>query len=272
MSKKDISPWGSYAPPKRSKLLRLFISAGLGRGTVRAKILKNWIKNYGSIVDVKVRGINYRLNLSDNVTDGKILASSVIYDKKELGFLRQACQGGVFVDVGANIGYYSLVLAQKAHCRVIAIEPNPTTLERLRFNVMSNRLLQDNIAIVPLGVGDNGEFELHLGENLGEASLYGNLITNASRSVTITTKPLLEILTEHKVARVDALKIDIEGMEDRALVPFFEAAPAEMWPGCIVLEDDHQLMWQTDLLKVLSGAGYSEVARTSGNTILQRRP
>lgn len=264
----ELSSWGEYAPLQKTILLRFFIAIGLGRGAVRSKIIKIWIKNFGYLVDVKVRGIYYRLNLSDNVTDCKILASSVIYDKKELNYLQKACTGGVFVDVGANIGYYSLVLAQKAGCKVVAIEPNPTTLARLRFNVASNSSLKDNITIVPLGVGEKGEFDLHLGDSLGGASLHRDLFDDSYKTVRIQTKPLFDILTEQKIDRVDALKIDIEGMEDRALVPFFEDAPSRMWPKCIVIEDDHQKMWKDDLMKILHQKGYSEAARSSGNAIL----
>jgi FkbM family methyltransferase len=269
MEKTECSPWGTYAPLKRSLFLRLLIAIGLGRGAVRAKILKIWIKRFGNIVDVDVRGIRYRLNLSDNVTDCKIFGSSVTYDKKELEYLQQACHMGVFVDVGANIGYYSLVLAREARCKVVAIEPNPTALERLRFNVALNSNLRDNITIVPLGVGEKGEFDLHLGNNLGGASLHNNLSEDSTKTVKITTQPLLHILTDQKIDGIDALKIDIEGMEDRALVPFFEESSSHMWPNCIVIEDDHQKMWKTDILKILRSKGYSEIFRRSGNAVLR---
>lgn len=263
----DVSSWGDHAPSKKTLFLRALIGAGLGRGAVRAKILESWIKNFGSIVDINVRGINYRLNLKDNVIDCKILASSVVYDKKELAILENACKGGVFVDVGANIGYYSLVLAKKASCKVVAIEPNPPTLERLYFNIAVNRSLKEKIRVIPFGVGDPGEFELHLGEDLGLASLHSGLFKETGNSVKIKTRPLLDILEEQNINRVDALKIDIEGMEDQALVPFFENAPLRMRPKCMVIENDHQDLWETDLFKILGDNGYTELSSSGSNTI-----
>ena len=59
------------------------------------------------------------------------------YDREELDFLRaHPPAGGVFVDVGANVGTYAVVLARHVGERgkVIAVEPHPVTRARLAFN------------------------------------------------------------------------------------------------------------------------------------------
>ena len=134
--------WGAYAPSPKSRLLRLLITLGLGRGAIRKKILSTWRKKYGHIVDVEVRGIKYRLNLYDNLTDRKIFASSKIHDKTEIEYLAASSEGNNFIDIGANIGYYSLAIAHKGAKRVLAIEPDPRALERLYFNIRVNRLIK----------------------------------------------------------------------------------------------------------------------------------
>jgi len=184
--------------------------------------------------------------------------------------LENECRDGVFIDVGANIGYYSLVLAKKTGCRVIAVEPNPPALERLKFNVKINENIKDQITIVPLGIGSHGEFEIHSEGNLGAASLHKKIFNEPKNGVKIKTKPLLEILKELGVKRVDALKIDIEGMEDQALAPYLKNVSPEMLPKCIVIEDDHQDLWEVDLMKNLFDLGYKEISRTRSNAILHR--
>jgi len=236
---------------------------------MRAKILKQWRSQFGDIVDVTVRGVNYRLNLSDNVTDSKIFASSKIYDGVELNYLSKACRKGTFIDIGANTGYYSLALAHQADCRVISIEPNPQTLERLRFNVAINEELKGRITIVPLGVGLVGTYDLYMGDSLGGATLSDRDSRQKSK-VSIQTRPLHDILREQNIKQIDGLKIDIEGTEDRALVPFFKAAPKSLWPGCIVIEDAHKEYWDSDLWSLLKNNGYKQMERTKGNAILQR--
>jgi len=265
----DKKPWGHFAPPQQAAIYRALISMGLGRGKLRAKILSRWTSHFGDIVDVSVRGVNYRLNLSDNVTDSKIFASSKIYDGLELDYLSKACRNGTFVDIGANTGYYSLVLAHQTTCRVIAIEPNPQALDRLRFNLGINDALQDRIVIVPLGVGPEGFFDLYLGDSLGVATL-SDRESSQKRKISIKTRPLYDILKDQNIQQVDGLKIDIEGMEDRAIMPFFKDAPKSLWPRCLVMEDAHQEYWEHDLRNWLADNGYQQIARTKGNIILQR--
>jgi hypothetical protein len=99
-------------------------------------IRKQWRKKGYTIVDAQVRGINYRLHTHINTTDGKLLTSSKFYDHQEIKALSNSLrispagpgEESVFIDIGANTGYYSLTLAQRGFSRILAIEPNPTTL------------------------------------------------------------------------------------------------------------------------------------------------
>lgn len=220
--------WGAYAPSPKSRLLRLLITLGLGRSTIRKKILITWRKKYGHIVDVEVRGIKYRLNISDNVTDGKILVSSKIYDKVEIEYLSASSRENNFIDIGANIGYYSLAIAHKGAKRVLAIEPNPPTL--------------------------------------GGASLIK--LQDTASAVTITTKPLWDILQANNITTIGGLKIDIEGREDLALGDFFNTAPKTAWPKCMVVEHCHRQLWETDILAFLVQLGYKIIIKIRGNNTI----
>ena len=261
--------WGHYAP-KGGGVLRALIKLGFGRGKLRKVILARWRACYGDSVDVRVRGVNYRLGLSDNVTDSKIFAASKTYDGKELAALARAAKNGVFVDIGANTGYYTLSLARMADCNVLAIEPNPVTADRLEFNVAANPDLAPGIDIARIGIGPAGEFELHFDKSLGGASLNKELFGAEAKSVTIQTRPLLELLESRGIKAVQALKIDIEGAEDQALVPFFAQAPKALWPQTLIIEDAHSHLWTLDVEATLKRAGYSLSARNGGNAIWRR--
>lgn len=220
------SEWGKYAPSKEAWFLQLLIKAGLSRGGIKKRILHTWQRNFGSLVDISVRGVNYRLNLENNVTDRQILVGSKEYDGVELSTLLEACKSGAFVDIGANIGYYSLVLAARGVERVIAIEPNPPALARLRYNVSINSF-KEKIAILPIGIGIEGSFDLFSCGDLGSASLLEPKNGKTDR-ITIQTRPLLAVLNELKIEKLGGIKIDVEGMEDRALMPFFTEAPESL--------------------------------------------
>ena len=71
------------------------------------------------------------------------------------------------------------------------------------------------------------------------------------------------------LSRIDALKIDIEGYEDRALLPFFAQAAESLWPRLLILERSDK-DWASDLMGALRKAGYGLMFSTKRNYVLQR--
>jgi hypothetical protein len=71
------------------------------------------------------------------------------------------------------------------------------------------------------------------------------------------------------LAAIDALKIDIEGAEHLALVPFFDGAPEGLWPRLVLIED-RPVDWPLDLFGLMRQRGYIEVARSRHNVIFRR--
>jgi FkbM family methyltransferase len=88
-------------------------------------------------------------------------------------------------------------------------------------------------------------------------------------SVTVPCRTLLAILAESGVAKIDALKIDVEGAEDLVLVPFLRDAPRELWPALILIEDTRGF-WQTDVFALLEQHGYTVAARNRQNVAYRR--
>lgn len=88
--------------------------------------------------------------------------------------LRQARVGDVVVDVGANIGYYTVLLADKIgkSGKVYAFEPDKTNFEILVRNIKENNL--ENVVAVNAGVGSKSETKIlyKSEENLGDHKLY----------------------------------------------------------------------------------------------------
>jgi len=66
-----------------------------------------------------------------------------------------------------------------------------------------------------------------------------------------------------------ALKIDVEGAEDKVLVPFFSSAPEALWPNLIIIEDTRNL-WRIDLFSLLAERGYIISTRTKLNVMMRR--
>ena len=81
---------------------------------------------------------------------------------------------------------------------------------------------------------------------------------------------LVSVVTDAGLAGIDALKIDVEGAEDKVLVPFFRDAPTALWPGLIVIEDS-SAEWSSDLFALLASKGYQVSSRSRQNVMLRRR-
>ena len=178
----------------------------------------------------------------------------------------QLGNGATFVDVGAQIGYYSLkaakVVGPSGH--VIAIEPNPETLKKLNANVQASGA---NVTVAPVACSD-AEAMLDLfaasAANTGETSLSK---ANAAQSGTVgntyrvRARPLDDIVRESGVSRVDVIKVDVEGAEFLVLKGAQETL-AKYHPMVLVEIIDRQLREMgssaAELRLFLKGHGYTE--------------
>jgi FkbM family methyltransferase len=262
--------FGAYALNKhQSRLLRLAQAAPASwLGRRMALILRKAVLLRGpSIIDAVVDGLKLRLYTKDNVSERKFLFMPQFFDPYERGLLKKNLKpGGVFVDVGANAGIYSLTAALLVggSGKVISIEPNPAVLDRLKFNAALNGF-EKRIISEQSGVSSGeGSFDLALDEgNLGGSSLVAQ---RSARKISVRCYKLLSIVQKYRLQKIDALKIDIEGAEDRALVPFFKEAPRGLYPKILILENSPG-DWKEDLPAVLRISGYRLLKTTRMNQV-----
>lgn len=259
--------FGLYTPTKaQRKLIALARRTFLKRGAFRPLLARAASLLREGPLDMDFMGVPFRLRPLRSSADLG-MTFNADYNGREIRFLLNAIsQDGVFVDIGANIGMYSLPIAKKiaGFGRVIGIEPHPEALRYLAFNMQAANL--KNFTLVKSAAGDfTGESTIETNpDNLGASGI------RAEGNVKISVRPLADILFEQNVQCVDALKIDIEGYEDRALVPFFENASESLWPKAIVIEDLSKQLWKQDLIASLTCRGYKNAGRTRCNLLLQR--
>lgn len=264
--------WGAYAPSGMRKFLLSFIRLGLSHGGIKKILQKIWFSGADKApVDIDYSGVKFRLQPWDNVVERKILFGSKRRDWKEIEFLAAHLnRDSVFLDIGANIGYYACMLAASGVRHVIAVEPHPVTQGRLKFNIEANQF-QDQVTIAPFALGNAaGEVLLTTqGGDLGSSSVC-NTSNNASIAhYTVEMMSLQGMCEKLNISRIDAAKIDIEGLEDKVLIPFFDSAPPSLWPHYIVIEHAHSVDWGNDLFAKIDQCGYKARIRTRANTIYQ---
>ena len=239
----------------------------LGRGKARRLLIAAAKRLATGPIRTAYRGVPIFMHL-DNTTERKALFHA--YDRAEMDFLRQYLtdRDAVFVDVGANSGLYTQWLASKMHpdATIIAIEPNLQMCSRIQENIA---LLpaKPQVRIEACAAGESeGTAFLDLSHGVGMASLLGG------SGLEVRVRSLASIVADAGCERISALKIDVEGYEDRVLIPFFRHAPRNLWPHAIVMEFVHSDRWNDDAVNEIRAIGYVEVKRTRANLLMQIRP
>jgi FkbM family methyltransferase len=179
--------------------------------------------------------------------------------------------GFQFVDVGANVGFYSLLVAQRAldNAKVLAIEPQPELCLRLRENIVLNGF---DVTIAQTAVSDfNGQVSLTVDhKNLGGTGITADhLDRHAAEKIEVPCRKLADLIAENGFERIDAMKVDIEGHEARALRPFFAEAPKSLWPKLLIIET-HRTPETRRLIHELKAAGWSDLNSSAYRGFLVR--
>jgi FkbM family methyltransferase len=217
-----------------------------------------------------------RLDPAENI-DSALLFYPQLYEHREIRFLRDHLrEGDVFLDVGANVGFYSLIAAKLVgrSGSVLAIEADPVSYQKLCLNLELNGAT--NVWAVNIGVSDvsaTRPLYLNINGNRGGNSLLD--VANGGRRPTIDVEcnPLTHVLASYGVKRIDVGKFDIEGMEYRVLDRFFADADPSLYPRYIIVE--HHPAWVSqaggDVLARLARQNYAEVASFKQNHLLVHR-
>ena len=180
----------------------------------------------------------------DRVIATHLLGERIWEASETAAFLAHAREGMCVFDVGANIGYYTLLAARAVgpSGRVYAFEPEPHNFGLLTRNVAENRLA--NVRPVNAGVSNRaGVVRLHLDDaNFGAHSFEaGSVRSSSGRSVEVETVRLDDFADEARVFDAGVLvKIDVQGAEAlvvdggrRLLALPRVTALLEIWPEAL---------------------------------------
>ena len=169
-------------------------------------------KNKGRIkVAVKIDDLNQPFYVNENEVIGSAILSQGVYDLVVAECIKRIINpGDTFVDVGANIGYFTRQALSNG-AKTFSFEPHPNIFKRLSENLDQ----QNDSSIFQMALSDQkGEFTLYIPENFdkneGIASL--NPMPN-SKEIKVQTETLDQKLNN----QIRLLKIDVEGHEESVL-------------------------------------------------------
>jgi FkbM family methyltransferase len=198
------SVWGDESN-RNARLRRLFMAGGwqLWKRVVRTPI-----------VVLLFNGFQFRAYPDCQAS------SAVFYTRipnfRCLSFLRRHIHGGILLDIGANVGLISLLLADKIQGAIL-FEPNPVAAARARENLALNHL---SFEVQEVALSDEtGVVEI---ENAGGVDSCNRTVVGFTTSVPTISVPR-DTLDNFLAARgalpapVSAIKIDVEGHENSVL-------------------------------------------------------
>jgi len=151
--------------------------------------------------------IKSKITLMD-IEDWGVLIEMYIRDVYDKNSIRQ---GMNVVDIGAHIGAYTILAAEKIRetGKVIAVEPEPKNYQRLLENIKINDF--KNVIPVKIALSDyNGQDKLYVSDSSIRNSLFKQ---HFESSIEVMVRTLDSLLEELHMQRVDVIKIDAEGAE-----------------------------------------------------------
>jgi FkbM family methyltransferase len=196
-----------------------------GRGRIASTLTSLLLKTGAEPIVHCDMAAGHRLRLDCRVPSHCWAFFSGKYDDEKrsslLSFLRPS---GVALDVGANIGFYTVPMAIRAReigSRLIAIEPVVSNAEWLRYNLALNGCL-DIAQVLEVALGNEcGQVEIALADDFLAGGVVGNA-TFGSRELyprfprTTVQRETLDRIW-HNRGRIDIIKLDIEGHEIKFL-------------------------------------------------------
>ncbi len=134
-------------------------------------------------------------------------------------FLQNVQQGTIVLDIGANVGYYSILAASKAiNGRVFAFEPNALLHSQIQNSLRFNNF--ENVQVVAAAVSNKHRqaalLYLSSADNKGMSAL-ATPSNYSGQTTTIETITIDNWVADNNISRVDIIKMDIEGAETLAL-------------------------------------------------------
>lgn len=217
---------------------------------------------------IEKAGLVFNLDIS-NYNDWRVYYG--IFDNSSAHLFSLVQPHYTILDIGANLGYYTLNFAKKAsQGSVLAFEPHPKNLKKLKQNIELNSW--SNILVFDIALGDVAQKAgLEIGEpnNLGTSRIQKDMV---NKNISIIS--LDEFLDKKDILdRVDLIKMDIEGFEMKAIIGAKETILKYQPILFIELCDKHLRHFgssATVLLAYLSKLGYTQIVDASTQKALNK--
>ncbi|MGS2723684.1 FkbM family methyltransferase [Porticoccus sp. GXU_MW_L64] len=176
--------------------------------SLRRKIASWFIKRDGSAFTFDCNGIAYEGHL-DNYVEWVAYVTGQFYEYTYINLIKKRVNGGIALDVGANIGNHSLAFSQFFE-QVYAVEPYPPVYERLAAKTR----VASNIKPFAIGLSDiSGQLQFDTPKNLN----WGAGKISDCGDITVDVLVGDQFVRDNIEGTINFIKIDVEGHEPKVL-------------------------------------------------------
>lgn len=176
--------------------------------------LLNAIFPHHGVYQETIHGATFELDLKDNIQRNVFFGA---YEPKETTLLKSLLKPGMtFVDIGANIGYFSALASSLVgkNGTVFSFEPSPYVFAKLKK--MADSATFQNIQSFSIALSDEpGQLNLPVPKEGNHTPSF--LDKTNSNQIRVEVRRLDDCLPPEKINNIDLLKIDVEGFELKAL-------------------------------------------------------
>ena len=264
-------------------VLRIIIFLGkhtfFGRGSLKRFLIRIIeFLTFKSVFDLnkpifKTKIYDFFINFySDRKTEMKIYFQRK--ENRELNYIKKAINKNTwFIDIGANIGLYSLHVAslntKKKKINVLSVEPHPIMLVRLKENFdllkTQNYYVKKKFFIVNKAIGVN--------KKIGYLDISGNhansrlTLNKKKKTVRVKIVNIHELIKKYKIKKIGCIKIDTEGSEFQILKSLFNKKKSKtLLPYFMIIEHNRDKNYY-HLHNFIISKGYSVVFKSNSNYV-----
>lgn len=235
--------------------------------------MKDFLRKVGRFVSGKVlprrayrvfagplRGAKFILGAAAGEGAGASIYFNMVESEQTAEMLKEFSPGKVFFDIGANIGYYTILASRGVGEKgaVVAFEPVVSNLTYLHQHVTLNKA--KNVRVLPFALSDSqsiASFSLGPNSAMGHIEENGGADRNEAENQVFVPTVSLDEITEKLNLRPDVMKIDVEGAEMRVFAGAGKVL-ADAHPTIYLSTHSPEL--RTECLEFLKSRGYKCVS------------